>query len=156
MSNFEHIFINSELERDRLAEQLAVTLGLAQTRVDDKLFLARPAHTAPDAQTGGELAINGFGAFADDAGDESVIDGYRYVWSIAYTGSDEIAQVAEARQLFVELAEAACWPILLALGLDVLLAAWNPTDGLTWFSPDTSVDAADRDRWRRYALPRLS
>lgn len=151
MANFEHIFLRSDLPKDRLADEIASALGLEQVRTEDnRTVLKRPARTVENGEAGGDLYANRFGDPSGDPEDEAVFDRHEYVWDIGYTGRDREVQVDEARQFFNDLVEAGRWPVVLVRGLDVLLAAWNPAAGVRWFPPYTSPDANDRDEWRPY------
>jgi hypothetical protein len=151
MSTFEHLFLRSDLPMDQLANEVATALGLEQVRTDDnRIVLKRPASTAENEETGGDLYANHFADPSGDQEEEAVFDGHQYVLDVGYTGRDREVQVEEARQFFNDLVEAGRWPVVLVRGLDVLLAAWNPHAGVRWFPPYTSPDANDRDKWGPY------
>jgi hypothetical protein len=155
MSNFEYLFLASDLPRDQLAVELAAALGLQQTTTDaGNVFLERPAADVEDGQAGGELYANNLILATGDPDDESLIDGYPHVWDIGVTGAGRggDGQLAEATRYFRDLAELGRWPVVLLHGLGNLVAAWNPTHGTTWFPPATSPDLASRALWQPYAI----
>jgi hypothetical protein len=59
---------------------------------------------------------------------------------------------AEARWLFDDISARLAHQVLLTKGMDLLVAAWSPSLGLTEFPVGTSVDAEDRDLWAPYAI----
>lgn len=151
MSVQEHIFIRTDLSPEevarRVASVLAMDFSIGKTAA---ILLSRPAHAHEGKQIGGEVAEN-YLADPHATGEEaSLLDDYEIIWDLGYTGRERPVQLAEARLLFTELASAALWPAALVAGLDVLVAAWDPSLGLTWFPPGTSPDADQRHAWQRY------
>ncbi|MCI4066496.1 hypothetical protein MRQ36_29640 [Micromonospora sp. R77] len=151
MSVQEHIFIRTDLSPEEAARQIASVLAMDFSRGKAAaIFLSRPAHADQNKQIGGEVAENYLADPAATGDEASLLDDYEIIWDLGYTGRERTVQLAEARLLFTELASAALWPAALVAGLDVLVAAWDPSMGLTWFPPRTSPDADQRDAWQRY------
>ncbi|MEU4240322.1 hypothetical protein [Actinoplanes sp. NPDC026619] len=150
MSRSTHIFLATDLAPRAAADRLAEALGTHATDRDGDVYVAVQLG---DAQVGGEVAVNTYGAPPDPEPDEiSVLDGYPVAYEIRRVPADEEATLAAARQVFDTLVERLKWPVLLVDNLAVLVAAWNPAEGRTDFPSGTSADADDEAEWSRYAI----
>ena len=151
MSTYEYIFIATDLEPEDVANLASGPLELRVVRdADGNVVMGRPASEGRPGRVGGEVGRNVYAYPFDDPEEESVIDGYKIVWTIRYTERTYDIQLAEARKLFTEMTDKAPWPILLVHGLDVVVAAWHPQLGLREFPPGTSVGREHRSRWEPY------
>ena len=151
MSVQEHVFIRTGLPPDEVAKRVASALSMhVLTGKNGGIFLSRPAQADKEKQIGGEVTGNYLADPQATGDDASLLDYYEIIWDLGYTGRDRATQLNEARLLFNEFASAALWPAALVAGLVVLVAAWDPLAGLTWFPPGTSPDADQRALWERY------
>ncbi|WP_141714734.1 hypothetical protein [Micromonospora mirobrigensis] len=148
----EHIFVHSAASPRKVATQIALALDMEILSGDDGgTYLSRPAQTDGDAKVGGEVAENHLADLTATGEDMSLLNGYEVLWDFGFTGRKRGVQIEEARTAFGELASAAIWPVALVAGLDILVAAWDPALGLTWFPPGTTPDMPDWLAWQRYA-----
>ena len=153
MSNYEHIFLHAGVPLEDLARELGEAVrGGSGRSTQSHLYVARPGRNG--GEVGGTVAANILGSPPGTEPDErSVLDGYEVVFKIGSTIRDEQVQIDEARRLFDDITARLSYQVLLTQGLDLLVAAWSPTLGLTEFPPGTSVDAEDKDLWAPYDLP---
>jgi hypothetical protein len=153
MSRYEHLFLHSGLPLTETARRLSQALH-ADIREDPDGAVYVTRQGADGSTVGGEVYDNFYGPPPDPEPDEvSVLDGYETVYKVWTTTRDEAIQLAEARRIFDEVMAALGWPMLLVHELDILVAAWNHTTGLTVFPTDTTPDFRDRHLWEPYALP---
>jgi hypothetical protein len=145
-----HIFLSTGRTPQEVARQLAAALGAEMVERDGSVYVSL---RRDDAEVGGEVMTNMYGAPADPEPDEiSALDGYDTTYEVRRVPYDEAANRAAARQLFDEIVERLSWPVLLVDGLDVLVAAWHPDLGHTDFPAGTTPDSADQELWSRHAI----
>ncbi|MEV6490820.1 hypothetical protein AB0M20_19710 [Actinoplanes sp. NPDC051633] len=145
-----HIFLSTGLGPSEAARQLATAFSVEPVERDGNVYVAL---RRDDAEVGGEVKRNIFGAPPDPEPDEvSALDGYDVVWEIRRIPADEDARAAAARQLFDEIIERLPWPALLVDSLSTLVAAWHPNVGRTDFPAGTTPDATDQELWQSYAV----
>jgi hypothetical protein len=146
-----HIFLSTGLAPGEAAPQLAKAFGVEPVERDGRVYVALQRD---GAEVGGEVEPNIHGAPPDPEPDEiSILDGYDIAWELRRIPPAGDARRVAARQLLEEIAERLKWPALLVANVSSLVAAWNPSAGLTDFQAGTSPDIADRDLWRPYAIP---
>ncbi|MGC5663742.1 hypothetical protein ACN261_25510 [Micromonospora sp. WMMD723] len=151
MSTLEHFFIHTQDPPEVAAAHIASAIGMTvSTDHNNGIYLSRSAQTDPTKEVGGEIARNYLAYPSEIPEEQSLLDGYEVLWDFAYTGRNRDIQMKEARRAFEQLTTARLWPAVLVAGLDTLVAAWNPTLGLTWFPPGTSPDADDYAAWSDY------
>ncbi len=146
-----HIFLSTGLAPGEAAAQLATAFGVEPVERDHGVYVAL---RRDDAQVGGEVIRNIYGAPPDPEPDEiSAIDGYDIAWEIRRVPADDDARRAAARQLFDEIVERLRWPALLVDNFSTLVAGWHPSVGRTDFPAGTTPDVDDQRLWRDYAIP---
>ena len=151
MADVDHIFVKTDTRPADVAPLLGELLGMDVTHANSgKVYLSRPAPGGGPGEVGGEVYENRFAYPFDEPEEESVIDGYPVVFDVIHTLKDPEVQLSEAKRIFEELTRKAVWPVVLLQGLDLLVAAWTPELGVTWFPDRVTPDASDRSRWLPY------
>jgi hypothetical protein len=151
MANYEHIFLHTAVRRDELANQIAGAVqGTWGWNARGDVYVARPGRRG--GEVGGHIARNIFGSSDPELDESSVLDGYEVVFTIRSTIHGEQIQRDEARWLFDGISTRLSYQMLLTSGMDLLVAAWSPSLGLTEFPARTSVATGHRDLWAPYAI----
>jgi hypothetical protein len=148
MSTYEYIFLKTDASPDAAGEELARALGMELLRDREGVVVWAPGFGGLPGRVQGGLSPNFYGTAGDDPEDRSAIDGYRVVWKIWRSNSDEEMQLEIAWAIFQELTRTVRWPAALVHGLDLLVATWDPDRGLRRFPPLTTVDLQDEPIWR--------
>lgn len=152
MASREHIFLSADGEPEEVASWLASLLGMSVTHDDNgNVLLFRPAYAHP-----GEISIwvrkNVIANPAPEPDEVSLTDDFTTMLDVHYTGRDSEIQEDEAKRLFGDLSAKASVPMALLGGLEILLGAYTPERGLTWFPPGTTPEFEDRTLWMPYRV----
>ena len=146
-----NLFLSTGQARIDAARAIAAAIGGTVTTEADHVHVTRPGLQAE--VVGGEVDVNRYGAPPDPEPDElSVLDGYDTVFTVRTWPRGEELLNREARAVFDALVQRLPGPVLLVDEMDILVAAWNKSVGLTDFPPGTTPDMPHRARWAPYDL----
>ncbi len=154
MSILEEIYIKADLTPVEAAERIVDALGMEIVLDEHGVFVRAPEGIGDiPGVVGGKVGPNIY-SNADDPDDCAPYDSHPLVWELRRPYSDEETQIRAARAIFDRMTRALPWRLVLVHDLDLLIAAWDPHQGLREFPPETGVDGVDEATiWKSTAPP---